>query len=402
MPKQTINIGTSDLAGDGESLRSAWDKVNDNFDEVYSDIVTLNDSKIVYSDLSVTTASASGSGSLTYNDSTGIFTFTPAASAAETNDLTSAVTWTNIPDAYVPQSAVTQHQAALTITQSQISDLSNFSGDYNDLTNKPSGLYNLESPYVGNVIAVDSGIYFNPDETGNTYSGQIYGTSDGRLVISSSRELFVQAILNRGNILYLHSITDPEDNIGTAGYIWSGSSNNLLVSAGGGGKILYLQGNSLEITTDAVPGYGTPKNWKFNNTGTITFPDTTTQSTAWTGTVTESQISDLQNYSLNPSVVTYSCSVTIVGTSQGDADPANINDNIHKEILIITNNLGDVGRAQLPNITTIGKIVFVTANGNVHVDHTDNRLGTRSTQLSDKQSAMYIWMGAGWSVWPSI
>lgn len=42
---------------------------------------------------------------------------------AEVNDLTAAVTWANIPDANVPQSAVTQHQAALSITESQISDL---------------------------------------------------------------------------------------------------------------------------------------------------------------------------------------------------------------------------------------------------------------------------------------
>jgi hypothetical protein len=44
-------------------------------------------------------------------------------SFTETNDLTAAVTWTNIPDANVPQSAVTQHQAALSITEGQISDL---------------------------------------------------------------------------------------------------------------------------------------------------------------------------------------------------------------------------------------------------------------------------------------
>jgi hypothetical protein len=35
MAKQTINLGTGELTGDGESIRSAFDKVNDNFDEVY-------------------------------------------------------------------------------------------------------------------------------------------------------------------------------------------------------------------------------------------------------------------------------------------------------------------------------------------------------------------------------
>ena len=36
MTKQTINLGTGELTGDGESIRSAFDKVNDNFDEVYA------------------------------------------------------------------------------------------------------------------------------------------------------------------------------------------------------------------------------------------------------------------------------------------------------------------------------------------------------------------------------
>ena len=35
MAKQIINIGSSEQAGDGESLRSAFDKINDNFDELY-------------------------------------------------------------------------------------------------------------------------------------------------------------------------------------------------------------------------------------------------------------------------------------------------------------------------------------------------------------------------------
>ncbi len=59
-------------------------------------------------------------------------------SFTETNDLSSAVTWANVPDANITQSSVTQHQAALSITESQISDLTHFSGSYTDLTNKPT------------------------------------------------------------------------------------------------------------------------------------------------------------------------------------------------------------------------------------------------------------------------
>jgi len=88
-------------------------------------------SYILLTNLSVgTPAAASGSGSIAYNNTTGVFTYTPPDLStyltAETNDLTSAVTWANVPDANITQTSVTQHQAALSITESQISDLQSY------------------------------------------------------------------------------------------------------------------------------------------------------------------------------------------------------------------------------------------------------------------------------------
>ena len=48
---------------------------------------------------------------------------TVVLSPTEVNDLTDAVTWANVPDANITESSVTQHQAALAITKSQVSDL---------------------------------------------------------------------------------------------------------------------------------------------------------------------------------------------------------------------------------------------------------------------------------------
>ena len=57
------------------------------------------------------------------------------SSFTETNDLTAAVTWANVPDANITQSSVTQHQAAISITESQISDLQSYlTAETNDLT----------------------------------------------------------------------------------------------------------------------------------------------------------------------------------------------------------------------------------------------------------------------------
>lgn len=48
-------------------------------------------------------------------------------SFSEVNDLTSAVVWANVPNVNITESSVTQHEAALTITESQIIDLTHFS-----------------------------------------------------------------------------------------------------------------------------------------------------------------------------------------------------------------------------------------------------------------------------------
>ena len=47
-------------------------------------------------------------------------------SYTETNNLTSAVVWANVPNANITQGSVTQHQSALSITESQISDLGSY------------------------------------------------------------------------------------------------------------------------------------------------------------------------------------------------------------------------------------------------------------------------------------
>jgi len=50
----------------------------------------------------------------------------------ESNDLSSSVTWANVPNANITQSSVTQHQAALSITESQISDLQSYLTSYSE------------------------------------------------------------------------------------------------------------------------------------------------------------------------------------------------------------------------------------------------------------------------------
>lgn len=112
----------------------------DGFDgSYYLDYNNLNNTPAILtlSSLSVGVEnSASGNGAISYNNATGEFKYTPptaagiGALATEVNDLSAAVVWTNVPDANITASSVTQHQASLSITESQISDLQSYITDY--------------------------------------------------------------------------------------------------------------------------------------------------------------------------------------------------------------------------------------------------------------------------------
>ena len=78
MAKQVINTGTVPDDGTGDTLRNAFVKTNANFTELYDNWANTELTGISTSDLSVSVGSASGNGTLAYNQSTGAFTFTPA------------------------------------------------------------------------------------------------------------------------------------------------------------------------------------------------------------------------------------------------------------------------------------------------------------------------------------
>jgi len=95
---------------------------------------------------------------------------------AETNDLTSAVTWANVPDANITQSSVTQHQAALSITESQISDLGAYitASSTDTLTNKTiSGASNTLSGSFSGITSLTATTL--TDGTATLTSGSLSG-----------------------------------------------------------------------------------------------------------------------------------------------------------------------------------------------------------------------------------
>ena len=90
----------------------------------------VNDDIVAGSNITVTGGSGSD------------WTVTGAAAAAEVNDLTASVTWANVPDANITESSVTQHEAALTVTSSQVSDLASSTVTFTNKTFDANGTGN--------------------------------------------------------------------------------------------------------------------------------------------------------------------------------------------------------------------------------------------------------------------
>ena len=114
------------LTGNGSKLVAVNSGATD-IEYIASSTLSITESQI--SDLQ-TYLTASSTATLT-NKSGNISQWTNDSGylTSESNDLTASVTWANVPNANITQGAVTQHQAALSITESQISDLQSYLTD---------------------------------------------------------------------------------------------------------------------------------------------------------------------------------------------------------------------------------------------------------------------------------
>ena len=130
-------------------------------------------------------------------------------SFTETNDLTAAVTWANVPDANITQSSVTQHQAALSITESQISDFGTYETADADIL-KADTADTITAPMRG-TVTTDNDLSFDMNVTNNfkstptgtgtlTFtnitagqSGNIWLDNSGGHVISAAATTYISA-----------------------------------------------------------------------------------------------------------------------------------------------------------------------------------------------------------------
>jgi hypothetical protein len=95
---------------------------------------------------------------------------------SEINDLTSSVVWTDVPDANITQTSVTQHQFALTITESQISDLQNYlTGETVTSLNDNGDNTITFTDENGDTTTIDLGLYLDDTNLARLTSGTLDG-----------------------------------------------------------------------------------------------------------------------------------------------------------------------------------------------------------------------------------
>jgi len=165
---------------------------------------------------------------------------------AEVNDLSAAVTWANVPDANITQSSVTQHQTALSITESQISDF----GSYQT---SDAGLTSI----AGLTTAADKMIYTT---AADTYAVTALTTA-GRALLDDADSAAQRTTLGLGSIatqasnsvsITGGSITGITDitvaDGGTGASTEAGARSNLLPSySGNGSKVLALNSGGTDV-----------------------------------------------------------------------------------------------------------------------------------------------------------
>jgi hypothetical protein len=186
------------------------------------------------------------------------------------NDLTNKPT---IPSAYTLPTATdtilggVKIGSNITINAGIISVAAPFSGSYNDLTNKPD----IPTTVTVNGPAITLGSSGTVTADANTLTG----TTLNSTVVTSS----LTSVGTLGSLTVTNTITGSI----TGSVVWvnptpaPGDPYRTAISAASGSAGISL--------STGLPGLGSTVNWTFDTTK-ITFPDTTTQTTAYTGTAT--------------------------------------------------------------------------------------------------------------------
>ena len=169
----------------------------------------------------------------------------------ETNDLSSAVTWANVPNANITESSVTQHQAALSITESQISDLQTYLTSYTETDPVVAAINGIVKSNGTTISAAVAGTdYLTPTGDGSGLTGI---SSD---LINDTTPQLGGTLDTNGNLIQFgdsSSATDDRLQFGASQdlQIYHDGSNSYIEDTGTGKLILKTSRTEL-LATDGT------------------------------------------------------------------------------------------------------------------------------------------------------
>ena len=150
-------------------------------------------------------------------------------SFTETNDLSSAVTWANVPDANITQSSVTQHQAALSITESQISDLTH----YTDTDARTAISLTTDSTSLTYNSTTGAFVYTDPTgEPGPANRIQIDVRNQTGSTITAGSAVYISGVSGNNQLITLADADGTNPAMGIVVSDISNNSNGIIVTNG--------------------------------------------------------------------------------------------------------------------------------------------------------------------------
>ena len=249
---QTLTItGTGITATSTDTLENKTiDTANNTITIAEADISDLG--AYITASSTDTLTNKSGNISQFTNDSGYLTSFT------ETNDLSSAVTWANVPDANITQSSVTQHQAALSITESQISDLGSYITEVSsDTTPQLGGDLDVNG---NDIVSVSNGnIVLAPNGTGKTKINNINYSEAAPHTVTYAATITpdvangnIQKVTLTGNVTFSAFSNPVAGQTLTLFVVQDATGSRLLTSTmlfAGGSKTLSTAANAVDIIT---------------------------------------------------------------------------------------------------------------------------------------------------------
>ena len=319
---------------------------------------------INYTDLSVTTASASGNGSLSYNNNTGVFTFTPADTVAQSLSLVGnnlAISGGNTIS--LASLAGVNTFVALNDTPTTLSESANYfvkvnsAGDALELIQDPG--------YV-------TGLSFNEiTSKPSTLAG--YGIGDAQATLVSGTNIKTingQSILGTGDIEVITSAGDPFS-------LSVGADDSTMRQITTGESVKFIGGSGISTSSD-VEGNITITLTGGANTGDVNFSGTTIDSgdsSAITFTPAVLMNSDLTV----ENDLTVNNDINVKGSlnTVGSGTPEIFSDN-EIELNAGTRIQATTGPFQMLAITTVQRDALTPANGDLIYNTTDNAFQGRA------------------------